>query len=99
MRSVLVALLLSVMACGSKGASEPGGGGQCTRGDYFVPGCNEDPGIVAGCYERCAGAVATCGAGETCATVTVMPACALSGEGECDSCTEEIALCVPWGGD
>ena len=104
MRALAPALALAVAllaACGNKGdANEPNSSGaSCSKGEYFVPGCNDEPGIVAGCYERCAGAQSTCGAGTTCATATVMPACALSGAGECDSCTEEVALCVPWGGE
>jgi hypothetical protein len=102
MRSLFVVVLLSVAACGSKGAEEPGGrgtGNRCTQGEYFLPGCTDEPGIVAGCYERCAGAVATCGAGLACSTVSVTPACALTGEAGCDACAEDIALCVPWGGE
>jgi hypothetical protein len=42
-------------------------------------------------------AASTCGAGQTCSTVAVVPACAL-GDGACDACAEDVALCVP-GGD
>ncbi len=93
--------ILILSACGSRSgsSSEPSAtGASCTRGEYFVPGCDDEPGIVAGCYERCAGAAATCGAGETCATVSVMPACAFSGDAACDACSEAVAVCVPWGG-
>lgn len=99
--AISIALALLVAACGPKGASAPGGSGtgnRCQKGEYFLPGCNDEPGIVAGCYERCAGAAATCGAGMACSTVSVTPACALDGEAGCDSCAEDIALCVPWGG-
>ncbi len=104
MRSLLVVViaLFSLAACGSKGgsAAEPGGGGgpggRCAKGEYFVPGCSDEPGIVAGCYERCAGAAATCGAGTTCQTAHVMPACALAeGDVQCDACGEDVQLCLP----
>jgi len=100
MRNVLVVLFLSLAACGSKGdAAEPGGGGgaRCNKGEYFLPGCSDEPGIVAGCYERCANAAATCGAGTACVAVTVMPACALA-DGDnvaCSACGEDVQLCVP----
>jgi hypothetical protein len=99
MRSLVVVLFVFVAACGSKGASAPGGSGtgnRCNKGEYFLPGCTDEPGVVAGCYERCATGAATCGAGMTCASVTVMPACALAdGDVQCDACGEDVMLCVP----
>jgi hypothetical protein len=98
MRSLLVVVLLGLAACGSKGgASEPNeSGARCATGEYFLPGCSDEPGIVAGCYERCAGTEAICGAGTTCASVTVMPACALAeGDVACAACGEDVQLCVP----
>jgi hypothetical protein len=96
---LLLLVLLSLVACGSKGASEPGGSGtgnRCAKGEYFLPGCSDEPGIVAGCYERCAGAAATCGAGTACTTAHVMPACALAdGDVQCDACGEDVQLCLP----
>jgi hypothetical protein len=93
MRHLLLASVLALTACGPKstGSSKP----DCAKGEYFVPGCAEDPGIVAGCYERCAHGAA-CSPGTTCATVTVMPACALAdGAAACDACGEEAELCLP----
>lgn len=97
-----LALAFLVAACGSKGAAEPGGSGtgnRCQKGEYFLPGCSDEPGIVAGCYERCAGAEATCGAGTACTTVTVMPACALADAENpaCEACGEDVRLCLPSG--
>lgn len=101
MARLRLVLVLLLAACGSRSdaASEPSAtGNRCTRGEYFVPGCTEEPGIVAGCYERCAGAAATCGAGETCVTASVTPACALAGgDAACDACGEDVELCVPSG--
>ncbi|MBZ0233445.1 MAG: hypothetical protein K8M05_14055 [Deltaproteobacteria bacterium] len=96
--TLTLTLTLLLSACGSRSdsATEPDPtGARCTEGEYFLPGCTEDPGIVAGCYERCAGATATCGAGQACATVSVVPACALTGDAACDACAESVALCVP----
>lgn len=95
----LVAVLTLAVACGGSRSADPsepggGGGGRCAQGEYFTPGCSDEPGLIAGCYVRCqAGA---CPDGTTCGTVTVTPACA-SGEGEvaCDACGEELELCLP----
>ena len=80
MRSVIIALSFVLVACGSKGgADEPGGSGaQCTQGEYFLPGCSDEPGIVAGCYVRCATGAAACDRGTACVTAHVMPECALA---------------------
>jgi hypothetical protein len=94
---LLLALALALTACGPKssGRDTP----DCSRGEYFVPGCAEDPGIVAGCYERCANGAA-CSPGTTCGTVTVMPACALSDDDvACAACGEELELCLPSAAD
>jgi hypothetical protein len=99
MRALALALALALLpsACGSKSAdpADPGGGGRCTRGEYFVPGCSDEPGIVAGCYERCAGGRA-CRSEMACTTVTIMPACALAeSDVACAACGEETELCLP----
>jgi hypothetical protein len=93
MRRLLLVLVLALSACGPKasGSSRP----DCARGEYFVPGCSDEPGLVAGCYERCAHGAA-CSPGTTCGPVSVMPACALAGgDAVCDACGEEIELCLP----
>ena len=90
-------LALALAACGPKAAADNTSGVRCSRGEYFVPGCSEDPGVVAGCYERCAFG-ATCSPGTTCTTVSVMPACAMAGDdASCDACAEELELCLPSG--
>ncbi len=98
--ALALALVLLPSACGSK-TTDPadpgggGGGGRCTRGEYFVPGCSDEPGIVAGCYERC-GDGRSCPAEMACTTVTIMPACALAdGDVACAACGEETELCLP----
>jgi hypothetical protein len=92
----IVATIGLVGGCARSRSAEPSTGVRCAKGEYFVPGCSDEPGIVAGCYERCAGAEATCGAGTTCASVTVMPACALAeGDVACAACGEDVQLCVP----
>jgi hypothetical protein len=100
MRTLAALVLATLAACGGKAppAEDPGGGGgggRCTHGEYFAPGCSDEPGLVAGCYERC-GPDATCAADTTCTKVTVMPACAM-GEGDvgCAACGEEVQLCLP----
>lgn len=93
-----LSLLFALTACSgsSKAAEDPGGGDvRCTIGEYFVPGCSDEPGVVAGCYERCAYG-AKCSDGTTCSKVTVMPACAMAeGDVACAACGEELELCVP----
>jgi hypothetical protein len=95
MRSVLVSIVVLLAACGSKHTDNPTGA-RCTKGEYFLPGCTDEPGIVAGCYEHCATGASACGAGLTCASVTVMPECALANSDvQCDACGEDVMLCVP----
>ncbi len=97
---VRLALVLAVVAaaCGSrsKDADDPGGGGgsRCAVGEYVTPGCSDEPGVVAGCYTRCAGV--GCPDGTACGAATVTPACAMGdGEVACDACGEEVELCLP----
>jgi hypothetical protein len=90
--------LVLLAACGGKNDPDQpnASGARCSKGEYFVPGCSDEPGIVAGCYERCATAAAACGAGTSCQTAHVMPACALAeGDVQCDACGEDVMLCLP----
>jgi hypothetical protein len=97
----LALALLASTGCGSSSSSANNPhptGGRCARGEYYLPGCSDEPGIVAGCYERCATSSAACGAGTTCAIAHVMPACALgAGDAACDACGEDVMLCLPSG--
>lgn len=91
-------LAAALAACGnkSKPADNPSGV-RCTTGEYFVPGCSDEPGITAGCYARCPFGAA-CAPGHTCAKVTVMPACAMAdSDVACEACGEELELCLPDG--
>ena len=92
-----VCLVFVLAACGGskKPADDPRGGGRCTHGEYFVPGCSDTPGIVAGCYEKCPYGAA-CPSGTTCQKATVMPVCAMSeGDVACAACGEDLDLCLP----
>jgi hypothetical protein len=99
MRALFLLVLLALAACGSKSRSARAPDDKrCNVGEYFLPGCSDEPGIVAGCYERCPFNSA-CEPAHTCTKVTVMPACAVDDGADvaCDACGEELELCLPGG--
>ncbi|TNE48470.1 MAG: hypothetical protein EP343_15375 [Deltaproteobacteria bacterium] len=79
-------------ACGSSPDST-----NCEQGkEYAKPGCGDNNNFTAGCYKPCASDT-DCGTDETCTSLTVTPACAMSTNPNgavCGACGEEKKFCM-----